>query len=119
MLSDDIDESVADDLTYTRKQRNIKNDEFLKEILNFVNPTGLEGAKDFTEKFGEVIKIMHEKNELELIKSLSYSCLNIKKYEKAVHVFLQCFYGNDLITLDGIDKWYQEFSKTQNKDEKV
>lgn len=40
-MSGDIDETLSEDLNYMRKQRNIKLNEFTKEMLINVNPVGL------------------------------------------------------------------------------
>lgn len=56
-----------------------------------------------------VLKI-HENQNL-LMDSLFYSCINIPEYEKAFHIFLQCFYKFEWLKDFTIQSWYSEAIK--------
>lgn len=47
--------------------------------------------QELVDKWGQIIWKLHEEQDL-LLSSVLYTCENIEKYNKAVHIFLQFLY---------------------------
>lgn len=57
------------------------------------------------EKWGQIVWKLHEEQDL-LLSSLVYTCENIEKYAKAIHIFLQFFYIEEILTKEAIKAWF-------------
>ncbi len=73
--------------------------------MRILEPSGVKGVQEWVEKWGQIIWKLHEEQDM-LLSSVLYTCENIEKYNKAVHIFLQFLYIEEILTKEGIKGWF-------------
>lgn len=112
LLKEEPNSDSVIDLFTLRKSYNKELNEFTKEMIRMLQPSGVKGVEEFVQKWGNIVYKLHEEQEL-LLDSITFSCEKIDKYNKAVHIFLQYFYIEEILSKEAIKKWFENEDKVK------